>query len=65
MKLKEEIQNVLSKTYRNSPLTLNEIRLLVSNPIERVSKVELVESDGLKYVVHFENMANKSVGDIL
>ncbi len=66
MSTKQLYQNVLNKVYRNQDIKMNEINLLLENPIDIVSKVELVmDNKQLKYKVAYENSMSKNIGNVI
>lgn len=63
MTLKKEINKLLIKLYKQEQLTLQELHNILTNPIEKVSKIELTEKVGIVYyIVHLEN--NRYIGDV-
>ena len=66
MSTKQLYQNVLNKAYRNQDIEMNEIKLLLENPIDNVSKIELVMDDKqLKYKIAYENSMSKNIGNVI
>ena len=66
MSTKQLYQTVLNKVYRNQDIEINEIKLLLENPIDIVSKVELVMDDKqLKYKITYENSMSKNIGNVM
>lgn len=62
---KSDYNNLLIKVYKHLELNMEDIKHLVFNPIEVVTKVEIY-SDGnrLKYRVYFENDASVNIGNV-
>ena len=59
-------QNILNKAYRNQDIEMNEIKLLLENPIDVISKIELVMDDRqLKYKIIYENSMSKNIGNVI
>ena len=66
MSTKQLYQNILNKAYRNQDMELNEIKLLLENPIDVISKIELVMDDRqLKYKIEYDNSMSKNIGNVI
>lgn len=61
---KNKFEISLGNMYREKALNIIEIKEIIKNPIEKVSKCELVEKDGLiNYKFYLENDSHKYIGE--
>ena len=66
MSTKQIYTNVLNKAYRNNDLTMEDIKTIAENPVDTVSKVEILLHEGkLQYRILYENSMSKNIGNIL
>ena len=62
---KAEYNAIITKVYRNQDLTMDELKALAENPIEKVLKIEMVFDECFKYRVYWENASDKPIGKII
>ena len=58
-------KKVLEKTYKKQPLRLKDLQILLKNPIDEVSRIELLYVDNVfKAKIHFINSGFPIVVDV-
>ena len=58
-------KKILEKTYKKQPLRLKDLQILLKNPIDEVSRIELLFVDNIfKAKIHFINSGFPIVVDV-
>ena len=58
-------KKILEKTYKKQPLRLKDLQILLKNPIDEVSRIELLFVDNIfKAKIHFINSGFPIIVDI-
>ena len=58
-------KKILEKTYKKQPLRLKDLQILLKNPIDEVSRIELLYVDNVfKAKIHFINSGFPIVVDV-
>ena len=58
-------KKILEKTYKKQPLRLKDLQILLKNPIDEVSRIELLFVDKIfKAKIHFANSGFPIVVDV-
>ena len=58
-------KKILEKTYKKQPLRLKDLQILLKNPIDEVSRIELLYVDNIfKAKIHFINSGFPIVVDV-
>ena len=58
-------KKILEKTYKKQPLRLKDLQILLKNPIDEVSRIELLYVDNIfKAKIHFINRGFPIVVDV-
>ena len=58
-------KKILEKTYKKQPLRLKDLQILLKNPIDEVSRIELLFLDNIfKAKIHFINSGFPIVVDV-
>ena len=61
----KDYKKILEKTYKKQPLRLKDLKILLKNPIDEVSRIELLYVDNVfKAKIHFINSGFPIVVDV-
>ena len=66
IEIDKQTEILLGKMYRGLALSTNEIKELLNNPFEEITKCELIAQDGLIYYkFYLANDASKCIGEVI